>query len=350
MRVHNDVLRTVVFLGQIQGGEFVPYGTAFLVASIVSPDRAYQTLVTAKHVVEDMGDVEFVYARLNDKAGQAQVIGLARSEWYSHPDPRVDVIVCPTIIPKDQFDLQHYPLLKYTVPSSFQPEEFVVNADTIKLYEVGIGDEVYLAGMFIGRLGEASNVPVLRIGTIAAMSGEPIETKYGIHEAFLIEVRSIDGLSGSPVCVHLWPGRYIPRRLGEPLPAPGSKRTTNAAGFLLMGMVLGYNEVFTVRDIIEIRRKGTEEVERKEAIPLNTGIAVVLPMWKIIEAVEQDAIRQKREEALKKTNKEKGRGSVPTSAAPPIGSGPSTTANNPSHKEDFTSLVERAAKKKPPAD
>jgi hypothetical protein len=101
--------------------------------------------------------------------------------------------------------------------------------------------------MFVGRIGEQRNIPVLRIGTIAAMRDEPLRTQYGYHEAFLVEARSIDGLSGSPVCVHLPVGRLLPRNMAF-MPDPNHREL----GFYLAGMVLGANRVYGPTYLIDI--------------------------------------------------------------------------------------------------
>jgi hypothetical protein len=186
-----------------------------------------------------------------------------------------------------------------------------LNADRIERYRIGLGDEVYVTGMFVSHLGEKKNLPIVRIGTIAAMPEEPLKTKYGTHDAFLIEVRSIDGLSGSPVCVNL-EHRRIPYTMpAPPLPHPGEIRHLT----FFVGMVLGYNLVHNPLDQIEIvRTRQGKDIKEDAIVPMNTGIAVVLPVWQIIEAIDQLAIKEARAKLLEPTS------FVPTSAAP-IGQG-----------------------------
>src|SRR5262249_585862 len=147
--------------------------------------------------------------------------------------------------------------------------------------------------------------------TIAAMPEEPIETKYGYHDAFLIEVRSIDGLSGSPVCIDLAHRKLFRTSPSRSLPHPREHQEL----FYLVGMVLGYNEVFNPRDVVEIKERQSAPITRA-TIPLNTGIAVVLPIWRVIEAVEQPRIKEPREALRHESNRSRGRGFVPSSAAP----------------------------------
>jgi hypothetical protein len=344
MRMPDTISKTVLFLGQLSRGEFVPYGTGFITATfeITTPDEAWQTVVTARHVIERMGDLPHVYARLNGRDGTAQIIQLDRADWFFHPDTRIDAAVCPTRIPKDQFDIIHFPLSKMRHPQAGgELLDFVLGPETIQVHDIGIGDEVYLSGMFVGRIGDTANIPILRMGTIAAMSGEAIRTEYGYHEAFLIEVRSIDGLSGSPVCVHLPPERTVPYGIAR------IKKAAPNTAYLLMGMVLGYNEVYNPLDALEfVKTDRRKKKVRQMAPPLNTGIAVVLPIWKIIEAIDQPNIQTKREEALKRSNKDHGRGFVATAAAPLGFVEVGQDESNSDHREDFTRLLGAAAKSK----
>jgi hypothetical protein len=48
--------------------------------------------------------------------------------------------------------------------------------------------------------GDLKNVPIVRVGNLASYPSEQIQTRaFGRMEAYLIEARSIGGLSGSPV-------------------------------------------------------------------------------------------------------------------------------------------------------
>ena len=53
------------------------------------------------------------------------------------------------------------------------------------------------------------NLPIVRLGAIAAMPGEYIKTDWGCLRAYLIEARSIGGLSGSPVFIRVGTTRTL---------------------------------------------------------------------------------------------------------------------------------------------
>lgn len=55
-----------------------------------------------------------------------------------------------------------------------------------------------MTGLYRNHYGAQRNIPVVRSEIIAARREEPIETALGPMDAYLVEVRSIGGLSGSP--------------------------------------------------------------------------------------------------------------------------------------------------------
>src|SRR5690606_30737090 len=74
------------------------------------------------------------------------------------------------------------------------------------------GDPVFIAGVFVGRVGDRRNIPVLRLASIAATADEPVAWGSPRRPAYLIETKSLGGTSGSPVFLHTAAGG---RHLGE---------------------------------------------------------------------------------------------------------------------------------------
>jgi hypothetical protein len=65
------------------------------------------------------------------------------------------------------------------------------------------------------------------------------------------------------------------------------------------------------RDKIEIvRTREGKDIKEDAVVPMNTGIVVVLPVWRIIEAIDQPAIKVARAKVLALYDE------GPTSAAP----------------------------------
>lgn len=285
MRVDDLIRKSVVYVGDANSKVFSPRGTGFIAASFIG-DRGYQSVVTARHVLEGIGPD--VHLRLNRRDGKAQVIPLEGHAWRNHPSGKIDLAACATLIPKEEFDIMHIDVdgemmfTDYKKPNSM----------------FGLGDEVIVAGMFQQRLGEARNLPIIRCGTIAAMPEEKIETSYGYHDAYLIEVRSIDGLSGSPVFASTSLMRLQDRKIG-----PSEK-----INFKFLGVLLGTNEVKNDRDFLKVRQGGDlNDEEQVVRTMLNTGIGIVAPADLVVETVKHPETERRREESFARKEKERRR-------------------------------------------
>ena len=90
---------------------------------------------------------------------------------------------------------------------------------------------------FVGRVGDRKNIPVLRIGSIAAKPDEPIAGVSHQNPAYLIETRSLGGVSGSPVFLHLEPGHR--RQTPKLIKSPDEKHSN--APYCLIGMMQGFH-------------------------------------------------------------------------------------------------------------
>ena len=110
----------------------------------------------------------------------------------------------------------------------------------------------------------------------------------------------------------------------------------------LLGVVIGHVAVESVEEMVTLLRDeaNTSEEDAKRVAeviaPLNTGIGIVLPIDRVIEAI--DEMTETRRQVVDRERKNSG--FVPDSA---VGSAPSTKADNPSHAEDFNRLLTSAA-------
>ncbi len=100
MRVDDQIRKSIVYVGDANEKPFLPHGTGFIAITFID-DFGYQSVVTARHVLE--GIEPDVHLRLNRLDGGAQVIPLQREMWRDHPSGEVDLVACPTLIPKDEF-------------------------------------------------------------------------------------------------------------------------------------------------------------------------------------------------------------------------------------------------------
>jgi len=106
-----------------------------------------------------------IYARLNLKSGSAADFHIPASSWHFHPnaesDP-TDVAVCPFDEAQADFDIRQ-----------LQLDHGVIH-ETIVKNKGGPGNEIGVVGLFISHAGNERNIPVVRIGHLAALRGEPL--------------------------------------------------------------------------------------------------------------------------------------------------------------------------------
>jgi hypothetical protein len=244
-----ELKRCVVFIAAKKADDtFAFMGTAFLVADDTKPKRV-PLIITAKHVLNGIKDLglDEVCLRVNLKDGSSHWYSSPINKWFIHPDDNVDVALWVTN-GAPEWDHNFYPL------SSSATQ------DRIKENEIDGGDDLFYIGLFSHHHGRDRNIPIVRVGNIAALPAEQIQTAKYKMDGYLVESRSIGGLSGSPVFVNLGNSRIIN---GELLINKGYK-----LGHLLLGLIHGHYD-----------HKG--EFEK-----LNTGIAIVVPVEKIFDTIE----------------------------------------------------------------
>jgi hypothetical protein len=266
MRVPEDNKKCVAFIGiktvedHVESVRYI--GTAFFVlfASKVG-GLSFPYLVTAKHVaVATIGKECFI--RLNLKDGKSARIDIPHDHWIFHPHDvwPSDVAICPLNFTRQAFDEADFNVIPL--------DAFVTDEMRIK-DGIGEGDEIYTIGLFSRHAGNEKNVPIIRVGNIAMISDEFVATKhFGNIEAYLIESRSMGGLSGSPVFV-LKPAK------------DGQFRAS------LLGLVHGHWDL-EPGEIIDFD-------DGKEGPSVNLGIAIVVPAKRILETLHGEQLTKLRQ-------------------------------------------------------
>jgi hypothetical protein len=274
MHIPDEVRKSVVFLGAMQNGRFVPKATGFLVLTYLHrPDTppqldrcpvAFPFLVTAEHVVSHMQlDGLDIYCRMNLKNGSVAIEPIDKTKWLFHPPDSqlTDVAAAPFWINTDIVDHLY-------IPFHFPRDERLRQPP---LSSVSLGAEVFAVGLFSTHYGRERNIPIIRVGNVAAMPEEPVHTKYaGDIEAYLIELRSIAGLSGSPVFIDTQYERAV--HLGN---------NTIFQDYIFMGLIHGHF------DIQESHYDSVIGDELHARGGINTGIGVVVPSRLIFETIHQ---------------------------------------------------------------
>ncbi len=135
--------------------------------------------------VRQIGGVSLtdVHIRLNQANGEAKWYSSKIEQWFFPSDPSLDAAVLPALVPVGS---DHLVLTLSTIITPSVATEL----------NIGVGEEVFVTGLFAHHVGNHRNAPIVRIGNLAAYPEERIQTgEFGEIDAYLIEARSIGGLS-----------------------------------------------------------------------------------------------------------------------------------------------------------
>jgi hypothetical protein len=295
MRIPDEYLKGVCFLCvRIPGSgehasdtdEFI--GTAFMVGvSTRFPAMKMFCLVTAKHIIDharEAGHVE-IYVRMNTDDGSSITFELP-DQWLYSENPATDVAVMFIPIQVVAGHTMH----------SVAMENFATD-EVIEREDIGIGDDVFAIGLFNQKWGDERNIPIMRTGIIASMPQEPLEAidsegRYvGTYNAYLVELRSIGGLSGSPVFVNLDFWRLGPNMLESKIELGGF---TIRRKMHLLGMIRGHWDLERQN---AARDRSPAATDDEEIDRLNTGIAIVTPIQEVLDVLNGEAAMKIREKA-----------------------------------------------------
>jgi hypothetical protein len=244
----------------------------------VGDGTAFPFLITADHVL-DLVEGDSIWVRMNLRSGGCDAVKIKKGN--GRRDYKSDVAVLSLDADFNLFDCQAVALDR----AEFGKQR--------AKWEWDIGDEVAILGLYGTHFGQLKNVPVTRIGHISLMPGEPVISHRGEIVAYLVEGKSISGLSGSPVFVN----------------APQVKIDNGRWGVLTgpllipMGMVLGYHSVESKEDQISVPEMHGENVE-DDAPPVdrNTGLTTVVPFEAILDMVEHGEIASAMKSATERRN------------------------------------------------
>jgi hypothetical protein len=282
MRVPDELRGCVCFIeAHWSGGSSeAGIGSAFFVGVAlglteqVVEDRIAIYAVTAKHVlVSGKGALaDRVVLRLNKKGGGVGEIPTEPTDWLLHPE--ADVAVLPVASNLELFEFRVYPVIS------------AATAEWVDERTVGPGDDVFVTGLLVHHPGTTRIMPIVRVGNIAGLPEDPVRLRTGEDVVALLEVRSLGGLSGSPVFVHLPFWRDPPE--GMVLVGTGAKAVSGGEHRLL-GVMHGF---YPVGKNDPDRVSGGDE-------NLNTGIAVVVLVDRMLDLINSPDQTGWREELKK---------------------------------------------------
>ncbi|HYM20700.1 MAG TPA: hypothetical protein VEW28_06830 [Candidatus Kapabacteria bacterium] len=265
MQLPKEISKCVVFIGaKKQDGGYDYKGTAFWISrNSAIPEKIWTYLVTAKHIVDKIRGLSTgMGMRVNRHDGTSEWIEIPINNWHFHPtDSTCDIAIMTDISP----DFKIYDWYRTTVDS-------IVDENYINKYELQAGDDVFSPGLFARHVGIEKSIPIIRVGTIAAMETDDLQI-YGDGrrmKGYLIESRSIGGLSGSPVFTNLTSFRILNGTYKNVFPNDC---------YALLGITWGHWDV-------------PNDLEGKS---INAGISIITPASRIVEVLNQTIIRAQEE-------------------------------------------------------
>ena len=269
MRIPDQVRKCVLFIGLPDMPEPEYRGTGFIATVPGTQSNTFAFMVTARHVAERLQGKEY-YIRANKRDRTAIALkGKADDPWWFHPTDKKHVDEAVTLFAPsqlNQLDIEHVPFAMF------------INHGTLEQQNIGVGDEVFIPGLFTKITETTRNLPIVRTGTIAMIPGERIPFGDDFIDAYLIEARSIGGLSGSPVFVRQ---TVAMETSSSPMIMTGRRPDGVLHGIggkiYLLGSMIGHWDV-------------PEGFSPTQAEAVNMGIAPVVPASKILEIIFQPAL------------------------------------------------------------
>jgi hypothetical protein len=262
MRIANRLLKCVGFVSRYEpddeGGSRLQFGaTAFIVGVTMEGKVGLAHLVTAKHVVEQILPGETVIT-MNAKDGESLSLRTGNNKWFYHPTEKdaVDVAVMP--FGSARFD--DYDVI-------WIPEGMFATDERIEEFQIGLGDELFIVGLFTRFFGRKRLTPIVRTGNIAMMPEDRVPVEgFDPMEAYLAEGRSIGGLSGSPA--------FVRNTVKMPMQTAGGKPTAMAGlgDSHLLGLVHGHWRI-------------PPNATATQAEMVNMGVSIIVPAKKILETL-----------------------------------------------------------------
>jgi hypothetical protein len=227
--------------------------------------------------------------RLNTKAGTSRVIKTPPREWIYPADSTIDVCA-----------------FRFNEIKHDASDELEINSINLQTMAIGghqlttaqavglsLGDEVFICGAFVGRVGYRKNIPVVRIANIAAMPEEPVDLAFPRKPAYLIDTRSLGGTSGSPVFLNLQSSRVRRQQHGYQIgftrTTPDSNSQASASHlifpYLLLGMFIYFHGGNYLQDFVA---EDDSEIHPSKDADFNAGIGVALPISVITDLLDSE--------------------------------------------------------------
>lgn len=315
-RISEDTLDSTFFLYRSAedanvGASFGGTGFVLSVPSERVEDLTYFYGVTNWHVVRD----GFSVIRLNTLDGATDTLEFGPEEWEFDKDGDDLAII--------QLSPDFTTHMNKPIPAALIHDKKTLHDPN--QFNVGLGDDVFMLGRFVEMDYGPANLPTARFGHISA-SLVPMHQRgptAGMKEGYCLDMHSRSGYSGSPVFVYRTSGTNLDYTLKHG--TPDLKRSM----LCLLGVLRGQFD-----EDLKINGDGGQVARGA------SGMTVVIPAWRILELLNKDKLKQERarSDAIW-LERDRRKGPVEESSKP--------DESNPSHREDFNSLLDAAVRGKP---
>src|SRR6266404_1865133 len=279
MFIDPDILKTATFL--IVDDE--PCSTVFFVRWFLGNGLYTYYAVTTRHSIQS----PIVSIRFNLYGGTTQDQFFSRGDWVEYLPS--DIAILPLDIALNSYDVRYLDTWNFARNKDYLREVALSPISEGRIFSLryGAGDEIYTLGLFEGHTGQHLAQPVVRFGHIALKPAEGEQILAEIDppnltpiDAFLVEMATWQGQSGSPVFLH------VPAALDDQIAPPYAQETNYLIG-MVQGFYPGYQDV---------------QIDGQDATlsPLQMGIGIVIPAKDIGEALSQQPLERSEERRVGK--------------------------------------------------
>jgi len=284
-------------------------------------------LVTCRHVAEALSKHPQFYIRANTQGGQSLAMPIQSLEWAYPDDGTIDLAATVFTLPASLFDVIYYRL--HAASAVLTDDERA---------RIHCGEPVSLIGLFRLHPGKQRNISCVHTGNVAVLP-DPIEripirdrTTGEIVEAevYLVEAQTLDGLSGSPVFLH----EMIDLEQINLELRPQIYTHPKAFGVVkLLGIYSGSWDGEPGQILAADRG-----LHGKIRVPV--GMGTVVPIDQVEKLIREHPImKKKNKEFIQSVLAQRAASQDSAISDPPSGDA------NPTHREDFKSLLGAAVKK-----
>ena len=282
-RIPDEHLQAVVFVYPSEtaahDGEHVG-GSGFIINTASADGWMIRYVVTNQHVVDHGGH----WIRLNHPRGH-YIVHVPPEEWTRAPNG-------------DDFAIANLRLPAEVQPMHLTLVSLALTREKARELKVGPGDEIYMVGRFIRHGGRVMNNPIARFGSLSLMPDptDPVLDGRGKEvEAYLVEMRSHAGFSGSPVFLMILHNSFR-GQFGD------TSMDDNIDRFRLLGIDTGHKI-----DPLPVEQwdDGWEKVHRQR-VPHYSDVAIVSPIWKVVDLLNGEDQVERRNELGREMTRKRG--------------------------------------------